>query len=283
MSRRCITSCAMCRPWRTGRWPPCHGCSIRQRPGASRRREATRAVFWSSTRSAGRERFLTEEEFRRLGRLLSEAAAEGGVSAQAAAAIRLLMLTGCRRNEILTLRWEDVDLDEGELHLRGRQDRAAGGSSVAGRGDACCWPAARSRQSVGLSRQETGYLSNECRRSLASGEGARRAGWTCGFMICGTALRAGALALGESLPMIGKLLGHSQVENHGPLRPSGAGLDAGIGGEDCRQHRGRPSECQYQTYALYELKKFVLNQYGVICADQTRLKPGARSRPLHCH
>ena len=64
-----------------------------------------------------RERFLTEEEFRRLGRLLSEAAAEGGVSAQAAAAIRLLMLTGCRRNEILTLRWEDVDLDEGELHL----------------------------------------------------------------------------------------------------------------------------------------------------------------------
>ena len=138
-----------------------------------------------------RERFLTEEEFRRLGRLLSEAAAEGGVSAQAAAAIRLLMLTGCRRNEILTLRWEDVDLDEGELPSAGRQDRAAGGSSVAGRREACCWPAARSRQSVGLSRQETGYLSNECRRSLASGEGARRAGWTCGFMICGTALRAG--------------------------------------------------------------------------------------------
>ena len=39
------------------------------------------------------------------------------MSAHAAAAIRLLMLTGCRRNEILELRWEDVDLDAGELRL----------------------------------------------------------------------------------------------------------------------------------------------------------------------
>ena len=30
-------------------------------------------------------------------------------------AFRLLMLTGCRRNEIVTLRWEHVDLDDGEL------------------------------------------------------------------------------------------------------------------------------------------------------------------------
>ena len=38
-------------------------------------------------RERKRERFLTEGEFRRLGRLLSEAAAEGGMSARAAAAI----------------------------------------------------------------------------------------------------------------------------------------------------------------------------------------------------
>ena len=31
--------------------------------------------------------------------------------------IRLLMLTGCRRNEIPTLRWENVDLDAGEIRL----------------------------------------------------------------------------------------------------------------------------------------------------------------------
>ena len=28
------------------------------------------------------------------------------------------MLTGCRRNEILTLRWDDVDLEHEEIRLR---------------------------------------------------------------------------------------------------------------------------------------------------------------------
>ena len=64
------------------------------------------------------ERFLSEQEFRRLGRVLSELEVEGKVSASGIAAFRLLMLTGCRRNEILTLRWENVDLEEGELRLR---------------------------------------------------------------------------------------------------------------------------------------------------------------------
>ena len=74
------------------------------------------------------ERFLSEGEFRRLGRVLGELEAEGRVSPGAVAAFRLLMLTGCRRNEILTLRWEDVDLDAGELRLR---DAKAGPRSVA--------------------------------------------------------------------------------------------------------------------------------------------------------
>ena len=52
----------------------------------------------------GRERFLTDTEFRRLGEVLAEASSEGGVSEHAVAAIRLLMLTGCRKNEILTLK-----------------------------------------------------------------------------------------------------------------------------------------------------------------------------------
>ena len=71
-----------------------------------------------------RERFLSEEEFRRLGRVLDEVEAETGegrgrrLGASVAAALRLLMLTGCRRNEILTLRWEEVDLEAAELRLR---------------------------------------------------------------------------------------------------------------------------------------------------------------------
>ena len=32
-------------------------------------------------------------------------------------AIRLLLLTGCRRNEIVTLRWDDIDRTAGELRL----------------------------------------------------------------------------------------------------------------------------------------------------------------------
>ena len=64
------------------------------------------------------ERFLSDEEFRRLGCVLDEAEAEGKLSASAVAAIRLLMLTGCRRGEIVTLRWEDVDLEACEIRLR---------------------------------------------------------------------------------------------------------------------------------------------------------------------
>ena len=38
--------------------------------------------------------------------------------AHAIVAIRLLMLTGCRRSEIISLRWDDVDWAVGELRLR---------------------------------------------------------------------------------------------------------------------------------------------------------------------
>ena len=45
--------------------------------------------------------------------------AEGPVPARAAAALRLLILTGCRLNEILTLRWDDVDRKAEGLHRTG--------------------------------------------------------------------------------------------------------------------------------------------------------------------
>ena len=71
-----------------------------------------------------RERFLTRDEYRRLGQALAEAeleaeaGVEGAVSPYAIAALRLLMLTGCRLNEILTLRWDDIDRTAGEFRLR---------------------------------------------------------------------------------------------------------------------------------------------------------------------
>ena len=158
-----------------------------------------------------RERFLTEEEFRRLGRLLSEAAAEGGVSAQAAAAIRLLMLTGCRRNEILTLRWEDVDLDEGELHLRDAKTgpRAvplspAAATLVAGlpRDPGNPWVFPGKKPGACLTSVDALWHRVRARAGL---DDVRLHDLRHSFA-------SRALALGESLPMIGKLLGHSQVE-----------------------------------------------------------------------
>ena len=65
-----------------------------------------------------RDRFLTDAEFTRLGRALNELEENGEVSTHAAAAIRLLMLTGCRRNEIVALRWDEVNLKRKELRLR---------------------------------------------------------------------------------------------------------------------------------------------------------------------
>ena len=65
-----------------------------------------------------RERFLTPEEYRRLGRVLDEAETKGGLLPSGIAAIRLLLLTGCRKNEIVTLRWDDIDRTAGEIRLR---------------------------------------------------------------------------------------------------------------------------------------------------------------------
>ena len=64
-------------------------------------------------RRKGRERFLSEEELRRLGGSLSAHEAEHPLEV---AAVRLLVLTGCRKSEVLTLRWSDYR--EGHLHLR---------------------------------------------------------------------------------------------------------------------------------------------------------------------
>ena len=69
-------------------------------------------------RERRRERFLAPGEYRRLGAMLAEAEEEGWASSSAVAALRLLMLTGCRLGEILTLRWDDVDRAAGEFRLR---------------------------------------------------------------------------------------------------------------------------------------------------------------------
>jgi integrase len=55
-----------------------------------------------------RETFLSPAELARLSDVLAEIEAEGAESHFVVAAFRLLILTGCRRNEVQTLRWEYV-------------------------------------------------------------------------------------------------------------------------------------------------------------------------------
>ena len=69
-------------------------------------------------REKSRERFLTPEEFRHLGAALRKYKARRSTRASAVAALCLLMLTGCRTGEILSLRWDDVDRTAGVLRLR---------------------------------------------------------------------------------------------------------------------------------------------------------------------
>ena len=156
------------------------------------------------------ERFLSEEEYARLGRVLFDAESEGPLMASAVAAIRLLLLTGCRRNEILTLRWDDIDRTAGELRL---PDSKSGPRRVPltpavarvlariPRIEENPWviagekPGRRLKQIDPLwhrLRERAGLEDvrlHDCRHSYASQ----------------------ALAVGEGLPVIARLLGHKSV------------------------------------------------------------------------
>ena len=162
-------------------------------------------------RERRRERFLSDGEFRRLGRALSEAEGRKGVSVHAVAAIRLLLLTGCRRNEILTLRWQDVDLEARELELA---DSKTGRRTVALSPEAVDVLA-------GIPRIEgnpyviPGKIGGAHMRNLNDPWQVicERAGIAdMRLHDCRHSFASRALALGEGLPMIGRLLGHSQVE-----------------------------------------------------------------------
>ena len=158
-----------------------------------------------------RERFLTDEEFRRLGRVLAESEADGSLSVPAAAAIRLLMLTGCRRNEILNLRWDEVDLDAGELRLRDSKTgprtmplptAAASVLRAIPRSSGNPWVIAGQAPGARLGDINAPWNRVRGRAALAD---VRLHDLRHSFA-------SRALALGEGLPMIGKLLGHTRVE-----------------------------------------------------------------------
>ncbi len=158
-----------------------------------------------------RERFLTEAEFERLGLALDALETEGGASAYAVAAIRLLMLTGCRKSEVLGLRWEDVALGESELRLA---DSKTGARVVS-------LPPAAAGLLAALPRLPGNPWVFPGRKP-----GARLSGldhvWRKVLVRAGLddvrihdlrhSYASRALALGEGLSVIAKLLGHSHIQ-----------------------------------------------------------------------
>ena len=64
-----------------------------------------------------RKRYLDVGEYARLGKVLRAARKQGTVASSALTAIELLLLTGCRPNEVCTLKWAHVDLRRGVLEL----------------------------------------------------------------------------------------------------------------------------------------------------------------------
>ncbi len=160
-----------------------------------------------------RERFLTDAEFARLGKVLDESIAGGRGSPMAVAAIRLLMLTGCRKSEILTLRWTEVDLDAGELHLA---DGKSGPRAVQ------LPPTAVQLFEASPRRKDSPWVfPGNGREGRYSADGLDRV-WQALRARAGLedvrlhdlrhSFASRALALGETLPVIGKLLGHSDIE-----------------------------------------------------------------------
>ena len=153
-----------------------------------------------------RERFLSPEETERLGQVLREAEEE---MPSAVAAFRLLLLTGCRMSEIRDLRWEYVKNDCIEL-----RDAKTGGRVVPlgpeARAVLSAIPRDEDNPWVIAGRLPGSHLTDLQRpwrriRKQAGLEGVRIHDLRHSFA-------SRALALGESLTMIGKLLGHTQVQ-----------------------------------------------------------------------
>jgi integrase len=157
-----------------------------------------------------RERYLTAEELARLGEVLEEAERTGFELPGTIAAIRLLLLTGCRLSEILTLSWSDVDFGTASLRL---PDSKTGAKIVHLSAPSLEVLAEIARdedsQYVIAGAKRGGHLVNLRKPWLrlctkAGLDGVRIHDLRHSFASI-------AVGLGEGLPIVGKLLGHTQA------------------------------------------------------------------------
>jgi integrase len=162
-------------------------------------------------REEKRERFLSAGELKRVGEVLREMEAESIELPSPIAAVRLLMLTGCRLGEIMNLKWEYVDLPGRALRLPDSKT----GAKVVHIGQAVVdvlkniqhvegnpWVIVGTKPGARLSDLQPFWQRVRARAGLKD---ARIHDLRHTFA-------STAVANGQGLPMIGKLLGHTQVQ-----------------------------------------------------------------------
>lgn len=159
-----------------------------------------------------RQRFLSAAEVETLGQTLRQMTLEGTLSCSAANAVRMLLLTGARLNEILAAEWAWVDIPSRVLAL---PDSKTGAK-----------PLFLSREAIQILEWQRGKSGASRYIFPGTGAGGRminlRKPWV---RICEHADLQGvrlhdlrhtvasvAVGQGASLPVIGKLLGHTQPQ-----------------------------------------------------------------------
>jgi integrase len=158
-----------------------------------------------------RERFLSAAELRRVGEVLREMEQEGIELPSAIAAVRLLILTGCRLGEIMTLRWEYVDIPGKALRFPDSKT----GAKVVHLGQPAIdvlekilrveknpWVIVGTKPGARFSDLQPFWQRVRARAGLKDVR----------IHDLRHTFASTAVAAGQGLPMIGKLLGHTQVQ-----------------------------------------------------------------------
>lgn len=158
-----------------------------------------------------RQRFLSASELKRVGEVLREIEDEGIELDSAIAAIRLLIVTGCRLNEIMTLQWAHVDIPGKALRLPDSKT----GAKVVHIGDAVIdvlekierieknpWVITGALPGARLTDLQPFWQRVRARAGLKDVR----------IHDLRHTFASTAVAAGQGLHMIGKLLGHTQVQ-----------------------------------------------------------------------
>ena len=158
-----------------------------------------------------RKRYLSNEEICSLIDALNSAETSGEETSYAVGAIKLLLFTGARKNEILTLQWDWVDLELGVINL---QDRKTGPLTILLNPQAIDvlvkLPRVDGNPHVFVGKNEGAHLydlKGPWRRIKESADIV-----DCRLHDLRHTFASVAVSSGLSLPMIGALLGHSQPQ-----------------------------------------------------------------------